>query len=382
MKHTNEYTDIKELFEYEMTEVLLKLKGEFAVISKDHELYKKMPEVTGVKIIPVTLADVECKSEAIILPQTIVNNTIVFPALSVDNAGVTLVAIPEYGFAVTGTEEISPAAVQLAGKAVTPVEIPQADIQGSAKITLAYIPAAIKDITSTEEISPAAVQLAGKAVIPAEIPQADIQGSAKITLAYIPAAIKDITGTEEIAPAAVQLAGKAVAPVEIPQADIQGTVNVNPGNITEIPQSTLARPVVEKIEAEYIPVRPHIGYKTEDIEIKQEKIPEVSVSVIKEYNFTIPAILHMAVHMPDVPVVKQAEISKVMPAEIKMDEILPLTPVLLSFEPIQQTTVENIYVEIPNFSSEEFEHADFQLSDIKKVQIPDTPGFPVFNIEK
>ena len=336
MKHTNEYTDIKELFEYEMTEVLLKLKGEFAVISKDHELYKKMPEVTGVKIIPVTLADVECKSEAIILPQTIVNNTIVFPALSVDNAGVTLVAIPEYGFAVTGTEEISPAAVQLAGKAVTPVEIPQADIQGSAKITLAYIPAAIKDIT----------------------------------------------GTEEIAPAAVQLAGKAVAPVEIPQADIQGTVNVNPGNITEIPQSTLARPVVEKIEAEYIPVRPHIGYKTEDIEIKQEKIPEVSVSVIKEYNFTIPAILHMAVHMPDVPVVKQAEISKVMPAEIKMDEILPLTPVLLSFEPIQQTTVENIYVEIPNFSSEEFEHADFQLSDIKKVQIPDTPGFPVFNIEK
>ncbi len=94
----------KELFEYEMTEVVLKLRGEFSVVSKEGTHYNKVAvEEQRLKVEPFSLPKVNCSISQINIPAVVVGNvkTSVFedvraPNLMVPTISYCVVDVPKH----------------------------------------------------------------------------------------------------------------------------------------------------------------------------------------------------------------------------------------------------------------------------------------------
>lgn len=85
----------KELFAYEMTEVILKLKGEFAVVSgKDTQYWKDRVEEKSLKIAPVVLPETGLEQVQLPVPQVPAVSAIALPEVSNTYPQVTM---PEIG---------------------------------------------------------------------------------------------------------------------------------------------------------------------------------------------------------------------------------------------------------------------------------------------
>lgn len=233
----------KELFEYEMTQVLIQLKGEFAAISgKDVNFAGSAAEENIVEFSPISIPEVELDKNNITAPETVKISAVEIPEIKAES--INLSAPETEKFAVK--------------------DIPQVNI-GKSTAELPEIPA----IRAAEDTA-AAVTVSGNIEkIKINTVSADIKEGLENNLFRKTEDIK-ISGSEALIP-------------EIPQINIKGTADI-----------TVKKPDINIPET----IKTDIAVTSEGITAPEKiKLPTVKNMSVKG-SISAPAV-NISIHIPD-----------------------------------------------------------------------------------
>ena len=284
----------KEIFEREMTEVLLNLKGRFSVVSRKDTLLAETAAVEIPEITPVTLPEINCDFQAISLPDTAVEAS----ARQIDNitlAKMTVPAVPDraVNLSRTGAEDIS-------------VEKPVLQSTGTGEIkvnsTLADVECSFTGLTLPDtEITASPRQIAALTVEKAEIsaipdravnlPRTGAEDISVEKPVLQSAGTGEIKVNSTLADVECSFTGLTLPDTEITASPRQiAALTVEKAEISAIPDRTVTLPLADALKADTAaPWRNILS------------IPDTGISN-NEICITVPETVQPQIEIPDISV--------------------------------------------------------------------------------
>ena len=296
----------KELFAYEMTEILLKLKGEFAAISgKDMQDWQSQIDDEKLKVVPVVMPEVELSPMQVTVPEISACEQIVIPDVQLQSSSVEVPAIPE----------------------IHPVQC--------ARIAAASVTAAIPEIPEIriQEAAPVAVQKPQVVVPPAEAPAAftALEMPAVHLQTQIPAVETVAAYEAPVLQPVITTAIPAVEAVATYQAPVMQPVHV-----------TTAVPAVDKPTA----------FCEQAVTIARKKIEVPALKKMDEIQISqVHPVINLDVSAVDPIAV--SEIAQVQMQERKLE--IPAVPDISAVS-VESVRVEPSAVRIPNLEPADMEN--------------------------
>lgn len=373
----------KELFEYEMTEVILQLKGEFAKVSgKDLKLDEAQFEkptldissdIPAVKVTPINLesttTDASVSGEAFAIPDvTIQNTTIDCPAVPVpvmDMPATVQVVKPELDcVTVSKMNEYSASAVKVKLPSVA------ADIPS---ISVADIPAISTSIPKVQNVSttitiPQATSSAKVEKIQVDVPL--LQPSINYVPNNVNISAVLINGVDMLETNAFSAIGS-----------VQNDVDISSISISEVnvPEVKAYSPVSIEITQDrsgngHVPAK--LEYNGHEVKLSKKDIHEPEIPKLSAYSEIIVTGNPQTVMPPGIPTIKVASHKEVSlePLVINTDDVHNLNRASLPTKGV------NVNIEMPVVN---FDHPTavvpelptISVGKVTEVTVPEMPDF-------
>ena len=371
----------KELFEYEMTEVILQLKGEFAKVSGkdmhyDDALFAAQKpdiqvDIPKVTVDPVSVAeihtDVDVSAAVSALQKT--------AAVTVD---VDVPAVPQMKAPALGQIEVKPVEMELQTVKITPCEIPAVQITPPAVDTVSTelrmpepIAAVKTDPVSVAQINTAIrlpefscdVKLQDNSV---DVPDATLhfQELKPVTTTFTSPAVPEVPAVGTFKPTAVQLS-------EAPEIQVPGQIAA-----VNIPQVELTASEVPEIQ---VPGQ-IAAVSIPQAEVTVSEVPEIKAAKVAPFT---PAALSPVVC--DVETVAVPQIGAVSPGHVSIDPIqinVPQTEAVKPFRAAEQgvsdptDVLSDIQSDYPTVSPVKIPSVTMEAP--KQVEVPQPPDVSAF----